>query len=410
MNTVFSLFKISVHNGVCSDEMKVEMLIAFKATVFAFVFLYYCLPFLDFEFAKGFAESVGRLNQLFWIFRFQVQISEVYLYVFVAVICGVLTFACVRTVIKFAYYYHFITKTTMEQMLSNDKLTQKFYKRFSMQMHVCFIFPLLISTLYIPTITKNAFVPLIFSSTIFSYLRISLILCYLVLKCVTLRKEVQFNMNQSYSLVRIMVNNPSEQIFSFITTKMRQNFETIWKLIYQYASAIIIPFCLIMLLFHRGVLYGPTFSNKDLDFSFLFVNNTETNSNLEAMNPDFNQSFKNETFYEFPTKNETIDLQIDNLGSQMNLEPEVSSFEDVSNPALKGIVAERKKEKIVFVQNPFGPQNLLSILGEVNAKGIFKPELYRNVFNFMIFWYFFSSFIVSIFALLYYRKYKETKV
>jgi len=39
------------------------------------------------------------------------------------------------------------------------------------------------------------------------------------------------------------------------------------------------------------------------------------------------------------------------------------------------------------------------------AKGLFTIEYYEAIFSFLIFWLFFSSFVVTAFSLLYYRKY-----
>ena len=54
----------------------------------------------------------------------------------------------------------------------------------------------------------------------------------------------------------------------------------------------------------------------------------------------------------------------------------------------------------------FGDQESLSqMLAEISAKGLFSYEYQEGVFSFLIFWYFFSSCLVYIFSLLYYRKF-----
>ena len=48
-----------------------------------------------------------------------------------------------------------------------------------------------------------------------------------------------------------------------------------------------------------------------------------------------------------------------------------------------------------------------SIFTEISSKGLIPFEYQHDLFNFMLFWYYFSSFLASAFALLYYRKYRE---
>ena len=46
-------------------------------------------------------------------------------------------------------------------------------------------------------------------------------------------------------------------------------------------------------------------------------------------------------------------------------------------------------------------------MGEISGKGLIPFEYQVDFFSFCLFWYFFSSFLVQSFALLYYRKYRE---
>jgi len=47
-------------------------------------------------------------------------------------------------------------------------------------------------------------------------------------------------------------------------------------------------------------------------------------------------------------------------------------------------------------------------MGEISSKGLLPFEYQLDFFNFLIMWYFFASFLVQAFALLYYRKYRES--
>ena len=52
-------------------------------------------------------------------------------------------------------------------------------------------------------------------------------------------------------------------------------------------------------------------------------------------------------------------------------------------------------------------EEISSVVSEIGAKGLVPFEYQHDLFNFMLFWYFFSSFLAQAFALLYYRKYRE---
>lgn len=46
-------------------------------------------------------------------------------------------------------------------------------------------------------------------------------------------------------------------------------------------------------------------------------------------------------------------------------------------------------------------------VGEIGQKGLLTQEYQTMILNFVIMWYFVSSFLVQSFAVLYYRKYRE---
>lgn len=50
---------------------------------------------------------------------------------------------------------------------------------------------------------------------------------------------------------------------------------------------------------------------------------------------------------------------------------------------------------------------LKAIIEQANEQGLFTFEFQHGYASFFVFWYFFASFLVSCFALLYYRKYRD---
>jgi len=49
-----------------------------------------------------------------------------------------------------------------------------------------------------------------------------------------------------------------------------------------------------------------------------------------------------------------------------------------------------------------------AVFNELVSKGVFPGEYQLMILNFALFWYFASSFMVQSFALLYYRKFRES--
>jgi len=60
--------------------------------------------------------------------------------------------------------------------------------------------------------------------------------------------------------------------------------------------------------------------------------------------------------------------------------------------------------------NPFELENLTGILKEVNEKGLIPGVFYRGLCGFVIFWWMASYFLISIFTLVYYRRFHRAPV
>lgn len=52
-------------------------------------------------------------------------------------------------------------------------------------------------------------------------------------------------------------------------------------------------------------------------------------------------------------------------------------------------------------------EQLGEVFKEISNKGLLTLEYYEGYFGFLIFWYYFTSFLIMSFALLYYRKYLD---
>lgn len=139
----------------------------------------------------------------------------------------------------------------------------------------------------------------------------------------------------------------SEDTFLYVRTRVTQNFYDTWYTIFQTSTNFMIPVLLALCGIHRVVTYANLESQKtEFDFSSTIAKLRE---------------------------NESLVLETD--GEPYNL------LQD--------------KEQISIV------------MSEISAKGLFPFEYQIDFFNFCIFWYYFASFLVQSFALLYYRKYRE---
>jgi len=44
---------------------------------------------------------------------------------------------------------------------------------------------------------------------------------------------------------------------------------------------------------------------------------------------------------------------------------------------------------------------------EISTKGLLTLDYYEGLFNMLLFWYYFTTFAVTLFSLLYYRKFVD---
>mmetsp|Transcript_25263 Transcript_25263/g.31631 ORF Transcript_25263/g.31631 Transcript_25263/m.31631 type:complete len:112 (-) Transcript_25263:18-353(-) len=92
---------------------------------------------------------------------------------------------------------------------------------------------------------------------------------------------------------------------------------------------------------------------------------------------------------------------LDRKATDFDFTKTIQKLRDVQSSVSEGSAAEpydllQDKEQVT------------SVMGEISAKGLIPFEYQLDFFNFLIFWYFFASFLISSFALLYYRKYRES--
>ena len=143
----------------------------------------------------------------------------------------------------------------------------------------------------------------------------------------------------------------SEDTFLYVRQRCAQNFYEVWYTIFQQASTFMIPVLLVICTLHR-VLAFSSLDKKAMEFDF-----TST----------------------------------------------IQKLRDNQSAAGVAMTADGMPYDLMHDK-----EQLANVMSEVSAKGLLPFEYQLDFFNFVIFWYFFSSFLIQAFALLYYRKYRES--
>ena len=131
-----------------------------------------------------------------------------YTYFVFGLFAALLSFVVVRVQIKFAHFFYVVTnqhqkyKTDAEE--GDDQLEQvnkKMNKILKGFLYVNFLFPLVIVLLYINPLTKSLLVPNLISDQTFIIIRVIVVLIACAVRCLSFREELQFQFNESYTLI-----------------------------------------------------------------------------------------------------------------------------------------------------------------------------------------------------------------
>jgi len=114
-----SLMKNTFNLGFfkCTDQTKVELLMAAKAFGMVFMALYYfgSESVIDFDLPKAHTEVLKRVNQVCALFEFELELPVEFTYCVFSTAAALISFALVRPGIKFAYYFYNLTKANVGQ-------------------------------------------------------------------------------------------------------------------------------------------------------------------------------------------------------------------------------------------------------------------------------------------------------
>lgn len=111
---IMNLMKNTFNLGYCrcTDETKVELLIALKAFIVVFiVFHYYGFNTLfDVNLEKAHEGVINRINDVMMIFESKLSLPHDFTYSILGSMAFILSLSLVRINIKFAYYFYVMTK------------------------------------------------------------------------------------------------------------------------------------------------------------------------------------------------------------------------------------------------------------------------------------------------------------
>ena len=194
-----------------TDETKMEMFMALKAFILTYsVFKQFgSQSIFDYDLVKIHNIFNNRLNEAFGPFSIPPkQLPVDYTYFVFGLFAALLSFVVVRVQIKFAHFFYVVTnqhqkyKTDAEdgdnQLEQVNKKMNKILKGF---LYVNFLFPLVIVLLYINPLTKSLLVPNLISDQTFIIIRVIVVLIACAVRCLSFREELQFQFNESYTLI-----------------------------------------------------------------------------------------------------------------------------------------------------------------------------------------------------------------
>lgn len=94
----------------CTDEAKVEFLMAFKAVFIVFVLFMYVptSAIFDFNLESSHSAVVKRVNDILYLWNLELELPVEFTYSIVSVIAALLSFVQVRLTVKFTYYFYML--------------------------------------------------------------------------------------------------------------------------------------------------------------------------------------------------------------------------------------------------------------------------------------------------------------
>jgi hypothetical protein len=105
-------------------------------------------------------------------------------------------------------------------------------------------------------LSKDLLVPGVFSDHQFELFRMLFIAAICFMRGWNFRQQVQFKLNESYLYVEKFMQDSSRKLFDYIRYRMSANFLETWFIVYQNATAVILPLFLLMIEYQRYLSFA----------------------------------------------------------------------------------------------------------------------------------------------------------
>jgi hypothetical protein len=148
----------------CTDESKVEVLMAVKAFGLVYVGLYYLgsSDIFDFNIQAGHEASMQRINSIFNLYNNKIVIPVELTYVVMSCLASLISFTLVKQSVNFAYFLFNLKKQVQLEDETSKSDVPAIKKTASWMIKIAqfnFISPLLVCMLYVKPLSKELLVP-----------------------------------------------------------------------------------------------------------------------------------------------------------------------------------------------------------------------------------------------------------
>eukprot|EP00347_Sterkiella_histriomuscorum_P023126 403335847 len=348
VNLMKNTFNLGYFNF--TDETKMEFLVAIKTFFVVLGLLKFngSQAFFDSNIEKAHDKSLERVNQTLELLGGRLDLPHEFSYSLLAAFAALISFCTVRLSIRFSYYFFMLTKNRQIVMATKKGDELRRYKVLLYSMFVNLLSPLIVTLFYVKPLLEAFIVPEYLEESTWRVLRVGVVVTAICMRILTYREELQFLFNESYFLVQKLMIDKNEKIFRYIKLRIQENFLNTWYLVFQQTCNLIHPMLLLLIYVHRLVSFITSDqSSQRLDYASIYKRISEEQNKAQLNGQKF----------------------------------EYNIFQDTAS--------------------------LSEMFTQISQKGLLTLEYYEAIFGFMIFWYFFSTLIVTFFSLLYYRKYVE---
>ncbi len=199
---VLALMNLSKNKQLCrcSDQTKVELLVSLKSFFIIFICLSYfeSTLFFDTNIEKAHIQVQQKVNDILFLFDGRVTLPYQFTYALIGSLAALITFPFVKLHISYAYYFCMMSRPALSQKISST-IEQNRTQRTIMYLNI--VMPLIVCIMFLQPLLESMVVGPFISVSMFKVLRMLVVLVAIGLRMMSFREEVQFEFNESYSLV-----------------------------------------------------------------------------------------------------------------------------------------------------------------------------------------------------------------